>query len=125
MTVERNPVGWFEIPVKEMARAKAFYEHVFAFELEEHQIGAELMAWFPMAEGVPGTSGSLLKAEGHEPSLQGVLIYFTTPDIEATLDRAIEKGGRVLVERTSIGEFGFVGLIEDSEGNRVGLHSRA
>jgi predicted enzyme related to lactoylglutathione lyase len=125
MSVQKNPVGWFEIPVKDMARAKSFYQHVFALELEEHQIGSELMAWFPMAEGVTGSAGSLVKGEGYEPSLKGVLIYFTAPDIDATLSRAKEKGGRVITEKTSIGEHGFYALIQDTEGNRIGLHSRA
>ena len=124
MSTQRNPVGWFEIPVTDMARAKAFYEHVFALELEEHQMGPALMAWFPMKEGVVGAAGSLVKGEGYEPSLEGALVYFTAPDIDATLSRATEKGGHVIAEKFSIGEHGFVALIQDSEGNRIGLHSR-
>ena len=57
MSAEMNPVGWFEIPVTDMARAKAFYEHVFALELEEHEMGPDVMAWFPMTEGATGATG--------------------------------------------------------------------
>ena len=124
MSAQKNPVGWFEIPVKDMARAKSFYEHVFGLDLEEHRMGPLLMAWFPMEEGVAGAAGSLVKGEGYEPSDKGVLVYFTAPDIDAALARAREKGGRVISEKTSIGEYGFIGIIVDSEGNRVGLHSR-
>jgi predicted enzyme related to lactoylglutathione lyase len=124
MSEKINPVGWFEIPVTDMARAKAFYECVFELTLEEHQIGPELMAWFPMEEGVVGSTGSLVKAEGYKPSLDGVLIYFTAPDINATLARTKEKGGTVLLEKTDIGEYGFIAMIQDTEGNRIGLHSR-
>jgi predicted enzyme related to lactoylglutathione lyase len=124
LSTQSNPVGWFEIPVRDMARAKAFYEHVFALELEEHQMGSSFMAWFPMKEGVVGAAGSLVKGEGYKPSLEGVLVYFTAPDIEATLSRAREKGGHLIAEKYSIGEYGFVALIQDSEGNRIGLHSR-
>jgi hypothetical protein len=125
MNAQKNPVGWFEIPVKDMARAKAFYEHVFALKLEEHQMGPQSMAWFPMQEGVTGSAGSLVKGEGYQPSLEGVLVYFTTPDIDATLSRAKEKGGQVITEKTSIGEHGFYALVQDTEGNLIGLHSRA
>jgi predicted enzyme related to lactoylglutathione lyase len=125
MGAKANPVGWFEIPVEDMARAKAFYEYVLALELEEHQMGPALMAWFPMAEDVVGAAGSLIKGEGYEPSLEGVLVYFTAPDIDAALSRARDKGGRVITERTSIGQYGFIALIQDTEGNRIGLHSRA
>jgi predicted enzyme related to lactoylglutathione lyase len=125
MSAQKNPVGWFEIPVKDMARAKSFYEYVFDLDLEEHQMGPNLMAWFPMGEGVTGAAGSLVKGEGYEPSINGVLVYFTAPDIDATLSRAKEKAANVLAEKFSIGEYGFVALIQDSEGNRIGLHSRA
>jgi predicted enzyme related to lactoylglutathione lyase len=125
MGAQANPVGWFEIPVTDMARAKDFYGHVFGFELEEHEMGPDLMAWFPMAEGVVGAAGTLILGEGYVPSDKGVLVYFTTPDIDAALARANEKGGKVLTEKMSIGEYGFIGMILDSEGNRIGLHTRA
>lgn len=124
MTNEHNLVGWFEIPVTDMGRARTFYEHVFEIELEEHPMGSSLMAWFPMWEGKIGAAGSLVKGEGYKPSPAGTLVYFTAPDIEAALTRAEENGGRVLTPRTGIGEFGFFGIMLDTEGNRIGLHSR-
>jgi len=45
MSIERNPVGWFEIYVSDLDHAKAFYEATFELTL------AELPA--PKAEGVP------------------------------------------------------------------------
>jgi len=125
MGAEKNPVGWFEIPVTDMARAKAFYEHLLGLELEEHAMGPSRMAWFPMARDVTGAAGALVFGEGMKPSPEGVVVYFTAPDLEGALARAAEKGGAVLRGRTDIGEFGFYGLVRDSEGNRVGLHSRA
>jgi predicted enzyme related to lactoylglutathione lyase len=119
-----NPVGWFEIPVTDMARGKAFYEYVFELELEDEQMGAGQMATFPMSWEESGTSGALVKGEGYVPSREGVLVYFTAPDIEATLARAREKGGVVLSEKMNIGKHGFVASIKDPEGNRVMLHSR-
>ncbi|MBD3236597.1 MAG: VOC family protein [Candidatus Eisenbacteria bacterium] len=124
MSAAGNPAGWFEIPVHEMARAKVFYQQLLGVQLEEHQMGSSRMAWFPMKQGAAGAAGSLVQGEGYEPSDRGVLIYFTAPDLDAALTRAREGGGEVIVGRTDIGEFGFFGLILDTEGNRVGLHSR-
>ncbi len=124
MSTEHNPVGWFEIPVKDLERAKTFYEHIFEVQLEEHQMGPQQMAWFPMHEGTIGAAGTLIKGPGYEPSSNGVLVYFTAPDIDATLARVEQKGGRTLAPKTSIGEYGFIGLFLDCEGNRIGLHSR-
>lgn len=124
MTTEYNPVGWFEIPVTDLDRAKAFYEHVFALTLEVHQMGELQMAWFPMRENAIGATGSLVKGEKQRPARGGIVIYFSTPDIDAALARVRQKGGKVLAEKFSIGEYGFVGMAEDSEGNTIGLHSR-
>jgi hypothetical protein len=124
MSNEFNPVGWFEIPVRDMGRAKAFYEHVFGLTLEVHELGPLTMAWFPMHPEAKGSMGSLVKNDAYTPSHAGTLVYFTAPDIGATLQRVAEKGGKVLNRKTSIGKFGFVGHFEDSEGNRVALHSR-
>jgi predicted enzyme related to lactoylglutathione lyase len=124
MDKEHNPVGWFEIPVNDLARAKAFYEAVFEVELEEHDVGPSRMAWFPMYEAAIGAAGSLVKADGYKPSPEGVVVYFTAPDLEATIARARKNGGTVIRERTSIGEYGFIAMIRDTEGNRIGLHCR-
>jgi predicted enzyme related to lactoylglutathione lyase len=118
-----NPVGWFEIPVTDMARAVAFYEHVFGVKLALHDMGPLQMAWFPMQNGEYGATGTLVKNENYKPSHAGTLVYFTAADIDATLQRVTERGGKVLRARTGIGEYGFVGHFEDSEGNRVALHS--
>ena len=125
MNKSMNPVGWFEIPVTDMTRAKAFYEHVLGLTLEDHNEMAPMqMAWFPMVENGIGAMGSLVKDENRTPSAQGVLIYFTAPDLEAALARAEEQGGKILSPKTDIGEYGFIGIVLDSEGNRIGLHSR-
>ncbi|MBN1434315.1 VOC family protein [Candidatus Fermentibacterales bacterium] len=124
MSAEHNPLGWFEIPVTDMDRAVGFYERVLGLPLDMHEMGEERMAWFPSRPGEPGCAGALVMAQGYEPSLSGVVIYFTCPDIGETLEKVAEAGGKVLLERTGIGRYGFVGFLEDSEGNRSGLHSR-
>jgi hypothetical protein len=124
MAAEYNPVGWFEIPVIDMQRAKSFYEQVLQIELEFHMVNEVEMAWFPMRPGVTGSAGSLVRGSGCVPCENGVLIYFTSPDIESSLDRVDNYGGRVISHKTNIGEYGFVGFFGDTEGNRIGLHSR-
>nr|MBC8428679.1 VOC family protein [FCB group bacterium] len=119
-----NTVGWFEIPTADFERACAFYEHIFNTKLQIHQMGNDAMGWFPMNEGDCGSHGSLIKCDGFAPCRKGVKIYFSTPDIEAVLAKIGEKGGKIVKAKTSIGEHGFYALIEDTEGNQIGLHSR-
>ncbi|MHC4227314.1 MAG: amidohydrolase family protein [Planctomycetota bacterium] len=120
---DSNPVGWFEIPVTDMARAKAFYEHVLNLKLQPMNFGPLEMAFFPMRPGATGAAGALMKGEAFQPSQQGVQIYFTALDIDAALERVQERGGKVVFPKTRIGPFGFVASFEDSEGNRIGLRS--
>lgn len=118
-----NPVIWFEIPVVDMERGKAFYEAVFDQKLTVVDMGQRQMAMFPMEMGGLGVSGALVKEEHFVPSYAGTMIYFSTDDITAILNRVIANKGKELIPKTSIGEYGFCAYFEDSEGNRIGLHT--
>jgi len=123
MAENNNPANWFEIPATDLQRAKDFYADVFGFEFQSMAMGKLKMEMFPGEENAPGVSGALVQAETYVPSYDGSMVYFSVDDIEATLDKVAQKGGKVLNPKSSIGEFGFVGHFEDSEGNRVALHS--
>jgi predicted enzyme related to lactoylglutathione lyase len=118
-----NPVAWFEIYVQDMARAKQFYESVLKVKLEKlNSPGLEMWA-FPMAMDRLGTSGSLVKMEGVPSGGNSTLVYFSCADCAVEAARAAELGGRVQREKMSIGEYGFIALVFDTEGNMIGLHS--
>jgi predicted enzyme related to lactoylglutathione lyase len=123
VTIKTNPVNWFEIPVKDVGRARKFYEKVFGKELTPEEMGPLTMAFFPMEQGVPGAAGTLIKGESYEPSHAGTVVYFSVDDIEETLRRIHVSGGKTLMPKQSIGEYGFIAHFEDTEGNRVALHS--
>lgn len=120
-----NPVGYFEIPVTDLERAIAFYSSVFGFEMERLMIDGNDMALFPMFENAGGSTGALAKGESYLPSQSGTLVYFSTKSIDETLKRVHAQGGKTLYPKTSLGELGSVAEFEDSEGNRVALHSQA
>jgi len=128
MTPKNNVIGWFEIPVISMVRAIQFYEKVFDFKLTRHQIGPLDMAWFPWVETGSGASGSLVQKEDiNKPSMYGVLVYFTAPSGELSIElaRVNEAGGKVLLPKTLISDdIGYMAIIADSEGNRIAIHSR-
>ncbi len=119
--VKTNIANWFEIPVKDLDRAGAFYEKVFDVKLALHGH----VAFFPHTSEGPGAAGSLTRFESYEPSHSGTLVYFSVDDIDETLRRVNANGGKTLLPKTriAIGDFGFIAHVEDCEGNRVGLHS--
>jgi uncharacterized protein len=127
-TSKNNVIGWVEVPVADMERAMKFYETVFEFKIERHQMGPLDMGWFPYFENGLGSGGSLVyQKEYYKPSKDGVLVYFTahSGDLKNELARVEKAGGKILQPKTLIAEgFGYMALIIDSEGNRVALHSR-
>lgn len=129
MNTKRNPVGWFEIYVTDMSRAKAFYEGVLQIKLEALPAPAmdeSLEMWmFPgaMDTDTPGCSGALCKMEGCAPGGGGTLIYFSCADCASEASRVAAHGGTIYKEKFPIGEYGFIAIACDTEGNTIGLHS--
>ena len=121
--MKNNPVGWFEIYVQDMPRAKTFYEHVFAVQLQKLD-SSELEMWaFPMQENGAGAMGTLVKMDGCPSGGNSTLVYFTCADCAVEANRAKENGGQVFKDKFSIGQYGFIALVCDTEGNMIGLHS--
>jgi predicted enzyme related to lactoylglutathione lyase len=118
-----NLANWFEIPVKDLDRAVKFYEKVFDVKLSPEEMGGMKMAMFPFTQDAPGAPGSLIKAESYEPSHAGTVVYFSVEDIPETLRRINANGGKMLMPKTAIGQYGFIAQYEDTEGNRLALHS--
>ena len=119
----RNPVGWFEIYVQDMARARRFYETVLGLKLDRLEVDALEMWAFPMTMDAGGASGSLVKAEGVPSGGNSTLVYFNCVDCAVEAGRVAAAGGTLVREKFSIGQYGFVALAQDTEGNMIGLHS--
>ncbi|OFZ21834.1 MAG: lactoylglutathione lyase [Bdellovibrionales bacterium RIFOXYA1_FULL_36_14] len=123
-----NTIGWFEVYVEDMQRAKNFYESVFRVELKrlpnpaslEHEI--EMLAFSGNMKSY-GANGALVKMPGHSSGKNSVLIYFACEDCAIEESRVKEFGGKIEKSKFSIGEYGFISLAYDSEGNMIGLHS--
>ena len=123
MNTPRNPVGWFEIYVQDMNRAKAFYEKTFGLSLQRlDSPGIELWA-FPMLRDNPGCTGALARMTGKESGGGGTIIYFSCADCGETSANAVKNGGRIQKPKMSIGPHGFIALVYDTENNMIGLHS--
>jgi predicted enzyme related to lactoylglutathione lyase len=123
MNENRNPVGWFEIYVQDMDRAKAFYEKTFQLTLQSLESpGLEMWA-FPMLPDKPGCPGALVKMSGKDSGSGGIIIYFSCADCAVEAARSVQNGGQIQREKFSIGEYGFISLVLDTEGNLIGLHS--
>jgi predicted enzyme related to lactoylglutathione lyase len=119
----RDAITWFEIPARDIVRATRFYETLLGTTLRrENMLGSEL-AVFPSAED--GATGCLM-AGGPEPGSSTIVYLDAAPALDPALARAVAAGGRVLKGKTALPPgMGCFAHIEDSEGNRVGLHAPA
>ena len=117
-----NPVIWFEIYVQDMPRAKAFYEQVLGTKLEK--LGSpDMDMWsFPSDMNKPGCTGALVKMSG-VPSGGSTLVYFHSEDCAIEEARIQKAGGKIQRPKMSIGQYGFVAMAYDPDGNLFGLHS--
>ncbi len=126
MSAKSNPVGWFEIYVQDMVRAREFYQATFQQTLEQlpSPAGLPIEMWtFPMEMGATGAAGALVKMEGKDSGGGGTIIYFSCADCAVEVARAVANGGLIHQDKFSIGEHGFCALMVDTEGNMIGLHS--
>lgn len=125
---ETNILTWFEIPVTNTKRAKKFYETILEIEMVNQADGNDEAVFFPYNPSViQATSGRitgvLSKTERNSPSMNGTMVYINaSPSIQIVLDKVEQAGGKVIVPRTEI-PAGFIAVIIDSEGNKIGLHA--
>ena len=122
---QHNPVHWFEIPVTDMERAMKFYKQVLGYSFERKKMDDMEIAFFPSKMEAWGCGGMLVRHKKSQPSSTGTLIYFASPsgDLENELKKVEKAGGKICLPKTSIKEYGFMGIFADTEGNSLGLQS--
>ena len=123
-TVKPNPIDWFEIPVRDVARAQKFYETLLATPMRREAIGPQTLVVFDSAE--TGVGGCLLAGPTvPPPSESGTLVYLrAAPTLDAVLARLESAGGKLLTPKVQLpGNMGCFAHVADTEGNRVGRHA--
>lgn len=127
MTTPLNAVCWFELYVADMMRAKNFYKAVFQKEMNDMPMagGDMQMCTFAGEDSAPGAAGALVKSDKTGPGTGGTLVYFSCADCAVESARVEPAGGKVCQPKRAIGEYGFIAIVQDTEGNTIGLHSLA
>ena len=120
-----NAIGWFDIYVEDMDRAVTFYESVLGQKLVKivDPTGETQMMSFPANMKAYGASGALVKSKHSRPGVGGTVVYFSVEDCSVNESRIIAANGKIVKSKFSIGEFGWVTLCVDTEGNMFGLNS--
>ena len=120
----KSAINWFEIPASDFDRAVQFYSDIYDFKMPVRDMGQIKMGFFQHEQGA-GIGGSVVSGDGYVPSIDGTKIYLNGgADLNKVLDRVEGAGGKVVMAKTEIApEIGYFAIIDDTEGNRIYLHS--
>ncbi len=120
----KNALNWFEVPATDLNRAYNFYNTVLGGHVRKGTFGNGDLVLFDVPFGTGETvGGSVVVRPDLVPTQDGPIIYINTfNQIDACLSRVEAAGGKILVPKTDLGNFGFSAVIIDSEGNKIGLH---
>ena len=119
-----NAINWFEIPVKNFNRAKAFYETILGATMQPIEAMGMKSAFFPADLENGSVGGCIIEGQDYEPANRGSIVYLNGgSDLSVALSKVEQAGGKIIMPKTGIGPNGFMAHFEDSEGNKVGLHS--
>jgi len=133
--MQKNPVVHFEMPAKDTARVKKFYEDAFGWGMNQmgDDMGGYMVATTTPSDPKTGRptdpgaiNGGFFQYNAQNPSLQYPNIVISVDDLKKAMEDVVKAGGKVLGGRT-LGEpddipgIGLYCAILDTEGNRVGL----
>lgn len=117
-----NAINWFDLPATDFDRAAGFYKEVLGAELQRVEADGYTMGFFPSKDN--GVGGCIVHGQDKKPSADGTLVYLNGgDDLADPLGRVENAGGKVVMPKTSIGEFGYMAVFMDTEGNKVAFHS--
>ena len=106
-----------------LERAKKFYETVFNIHLADFPTEWGKQSGFPFENEGPNITGALVEKEEYVANANNTIVYFASQDCITEETRVESAGGKIIRHKMSIGEFGFVSILMDTEGNTIGLHS--
>ena len=115
--------SYVAIPCDDFERAFDFYSKLVGNMIQRNPNVPFPMAYF--VDENKNNVGHLFQLDGFKPSDDGTLVYLKLArDINETLARVVDAGGRVKMPKTLIAPGkGFWALFYDSEGNKLALHS--
>ncbi len=117
----KNSIGWFEIYVSDVEKAKDFYGDLFEWQFKLLE-GFE-PEYTTIFTGEDSVGGGFMKSSSKQEG-QSVVIYIDVEDVAKSLKKVEEKGGKIEKPKTLISATsGYYGLFRDLDNNLIGLWS--
>ena len=104
----------FELMVSDPEKTRAFYENVFGWKYNDSNPN------YTMVKAGEGPQGGIMKKPAEMPGF-ALSVYFCVDDIDATLERAVEAGGAIIVPKQEI-PMGIWAMATDPDGIPFGIY---
>jgi predicted enzyme related to lactoylglutathione lyase len=109
-----NPIVHVEIPVTDLNKAKTFYSKLFGWKID---ISPE-MNYALFDTGTPPNGGF---SKALKTGTDGYLLHIMVDDIEKKLKEIEKAGGKTVMKKTEIPQFGWYATFKDIFGNILGI----
>ncbi len=118
-----NTFDWIEIRTHNIEKTMHFYESLFGWKITRKETAGGSDVWLFDTGGEPRVQnlrrgGIWLRPKGES---LGVVVYVVVDDIDATLKRVTELGGKVAASKMSLGA-GYGAYFTDPNENLLGLY---
>ena len=118
-----NKVVHFEIPYDDQERAQKFYQDVFVWQITKFpEMDYHMVTTTPSDENMkpkePGAiNGGLLPKD---PTGNAPVVVIDVPSVDEHLNKIEESGGKTIMPKMQVGDFGLYARVADTEGNVIG-----
>jgi len=114
--------GFFQVPADDVGRAKKFYQSLLGWKIEPAtDLEDTSLQWQNIITGTPETGkmneGGLYKRMGPGP----IMNFAVVEDVDRVLAKVEKLGGNIVMPKNEIKNVGTVAVIQDTEGNILGL----
>jgi len=117
--------AYFEIPADDVKRAKRFYTSLLGWEINPTAMPSSMpaaMEYQDVKTGEP-KEGTLSMGGMYRRQMPGspIIVYAAVEDLDRVLAKVEKLGGKVVVPKTMVEGVGPVVIIQDTEGNGIGI----
>lgn len=105
----------FEIPADDTERAKKFYIDLFGWKIEKTP---EMDYWMITTSGEKAVDGGMMKRQNPEEKITN---YIDVPSIDEYAAKVEKLGGKVVVPKAAVPNYGYFAVCIDTENNAFAL----
>lgn len=123
--MEQHAIQNFQIPVEDFERARNFYSILMDYEMEIMEFQGVKLGVF-RSDSKNGVGGTIIHGGEQKPTKEGTMVFLHCGDnLGPHLSRMKETEKSIHIGKTELAPgWGFYAVINETEGNRVGLYSR-